>query len=237
MTHSHGDEDARTILLVGASRGFGLAMADTFARLGWKVLATVRNNSATELRSLAAAHGDGIAIETLDITKSDQIAALRGRIADRRFDMLFVNAGTANMNDEPVGEIADEEFARVMRTNALGPMRVIEALQSLVLPDGVIGAMSSGQGSIADNTNGRHPVYHASKSALNQLMRSFAAAHDGDTRALVLMAPGWIRTALGGPRAPFGVDETIPAVVDVLIAQTGRPGLRYLDRFGGTVAW
>jgi len=53
----------------------------------------------------------------------------------------------------------------------------------------------------------------------------------------VLMAPGWIRTALGGPNAPFGLEETIPKVVDVLISQQGRPGLQYLDREGRTVPW
>jgi hypothetical protein len=68
-------------------------------------------------------------------------------------------------------------------------------------------------------------------------MRSYAARHAGEPRALVLMAPGWIRTALGGPDAPFSVEETIPKVVDVLLAQRGKAGLQYLDRQGRTVAW
>lgn len=68
-------------------------------------------------------------------------------------------------------------------------------------------------------------------------MRSHAARHAEIPRALVLMAPGWIRTALGGPNAPVGVDEAIPQVVEILLAQRGRPGLRYLDREGRTVPW
>jgi hypothetical protein len=68
-------------------------------------------------------------------------------------------------------------------------------------------------------------------------MRSYAARHAGDGRALVLMAPGWIRTALGGAGAPFSLEETVPQIVDVLIAQRGQPGLRYLDREGRAVAW
>ncbi|MFI9380071.1 hypothetical protein [Kutzneria sp. NPDC052558] len=51
------------------------------------------------------------------------------------------------------------------------------------------------------------------------------------------MAPGWIRTALGGPDAPFTMAEAIPQVVDVLLARLGKPGLEYVDRFGRTVPW
>jgi NAD(P)-dependent dehydrogenase (short-subunit alcohol dehydrogenase family) len=124
-----------------------------------------------------------------------------------------------------------------MVTNALGPMRVIEALQDLVTATGLIGIMSSGQGSVGNNENGGREVYRASKAALNQCMRSYAARHADEQRALLLMAPGWIRTDLGGPDARFSMEETVPDIVDVVIAKQGRPGLDYLDRFGGAVAW
>ena len=162
---------------------------------------------------------------------------LRDRLASRVFDLLFVNAGTANMEDEIAGEIAAEEYTRVLVTNALGPMRVIEACRDLVAADGLIGVMSSGQGSITNNTNGLHEVYRSSKAALNQLVRSYAARHAEDRRALVLMAPGWIRTQLGGPKAPFGVDDSVPLIVDVLLGRQGKPGLAFLDRDGNTVPW
>ena len=234
---TYEDEVVGTVLLIGASRGLGLAIADEFARRRWAVVATVRGKARTKLHDLAEEHQSRIEIERLDITEPDQIAALRGRLSARTFDILFVNAGTANMKDETVADVPTEEFARVLVTNALSPMRVIEALQDLVRVDGLIGAMSSGQGSISDNTNGRHEIYRCSKSALNQLMRSYAARHADDRRALVLMAPGWIRTDLGGPKAPFSVEESIPKVVDVLVAQQSNPGLAYLDRQGQTVRW
>ncbi len=53
----------------------------------------------------------------------------------------------------------------------------------------------------------------------------------------MLIAPGWIRTDFGGPNAPFGVEESIPKIVNVLLAQQGKPGLQYLDRDGHTVPW
>lgn len=66
-------------------------------------------------------------------------------------------------------------------------------------------------------------------------MRSYAARHAGDRRALLLMAPGWIRTELGGPDAPFSLEETIPDIVNVLLSKRGKPGLQFLDRRGKAV--
>jgi NAD(P)-dependent dehydrogenase (short-subunit alcohol dehydrogenase family) len=224
-----------SILLVGASRGLGLGMAGEFARRGWSVVGTIRGAARTEL---AVAHPSQLDVETLDITDPDTIAALRGRLAARRFDVLFVNAGTTNKNqDESIAEVSTEEFLRVMLTNALGVMRTVEGLAELVRPDGLIGVMSSGQGSIANNTRGGREVYRGSKAALNQYMRSYAARHADEPRAKMLLAPGWIGTALGGPGATFTVEESIPKIVDVLIAQQGRPGLRFVDRDGNVVPW
>jgi NAD(P)-dependent dehydrogenase (short-subunit alcohol dehydrogenase family) len=228
-------EPAGAILLVGASRGLGLAMAAEFVARGWSVVGTVRGGARTQLHDLADAHPGRVEIESLDITEPDQIAALHARLSGRRFDVLFVNAGVANAG-KALGAIPTEEFVRVMVTNALSPMRVIEALHDRVATDGLIGVMSSGQGSVSNNEKGGNDVYRGSKAALNQIMRSYAARHP-EPRALVLMAPGWIRTDLGGPDAPFTVEEAIPKVVDVLLAQRGKPGLQYLDREGRTVAW
>jgi NAD(P)-dependent dehydrogenase (short-subunit alcohol dehydrogenase family) len=232
------DHSPRTVLLVGASRGLGQAMAAEFVRKGWHVVGTVRDGGRTQLHDLADLHAGQVTIEPLDITAPDQIAALRERLAGRAFDMLFVNAGTANQNaTETIAEVSTDEFVRVMLTNALGVMRAVEGLQDLVRPAGLIGVMSSGQGSIANNTRGGFEVYRGSKAALNQYMRSYAARHGDDQRAMVLMAPGWIRTEMGGPKAPFSVEETIPQLVDTLIAEQGTPGLRFIDRHGATVPW
>lgn len=238
MTSKHGGETTGAILVVGASRGLGHAMAAEFVKRGWHVIGTVRGPDRTLLHELADAHPGRVAIEQLDVTEPEQIAEVRDRLAGKRIDILFVNAGTANANqDETIAEISTEEFIRVMVTNALSPMRVVEGLQDCVAPAGLIGVMSSGQGSIANNTNGGHEVYRGSKAALNQYMRSYAARHAKDSRALVLMAPGWIRTRLGGPDAPFDMDETVPQIVSTLLAQQRKPGLQYLDREGRTVPW
>jgi NAD(P)-dependent dehydrogenase (short-subunit alcohol dehydrogenase family) len=116
-------------------------------------------------------------------------------------------------------------------------LRVVETLGSLVSADGTIAIMSSRQGSIASNERGGFEIYRASKSALNQLMRSYAARHGDDPRTLLLLAPGWVKTDLGGPGAALTIDESIPKVVDVVDSQRGHGGLHYLDYQGHTVPW
>ena len=227
-----------TALIAGASRGLGHAIAAELAARGWHVIGTVRDPAArTPLHDLADASDGRVEVEHLDITEPDQLPPLHERLADRRLDVLFVNAGTTNNPATAIGEVPTADFVDVMVTNALSPMRVVEALQDLVPPDGLIGAMSSGQGSITNNTAGSREVYRGSKAALNMFMRSFAARQAETGRALVLVAPGWIRTALGGPDAPFTMEETVPKVVDVLLAKRDRPGLEFLDREGKTVPW
>ncbi|MHA6203397.1 SDR family NAD(P)-dependent oxidoreductase [Dyella soli] len=229
--------DNSTALIVGASRGLGLALAAEYLHRGWRVIATVRGSGRTRLHELAASAGGRLEVETVDINIRDEVARLRARLHGRTIDLLFVNAGIAIDPGQSINDVGTDAFVRMMVTNALSPMRVIEAFESLVPATGTIAAMSSDLGSVSANTDGGWEAYRASKAALNTLMRSFAARHAGDPRALVLMAPGWVRTDMGGPDAELTIEESIPRVVDTLSAQAGHAGLRYLDYRGQTVPW
>lgn len=226
----------KNLLLIGASRGLGYAMAEEFLKRGWHVVGTVRGGR-TRLHELAATADGRLGIETVDITEPAQVTALRARLAGQTFDLLFVNAGVTNDTRQTIADVSTEEFVRVLVTNALSPMRVVETLQDLVAPTGTIGVMSSGLGSVANNNAGGYEIYRASKAGLNTLMRSFSARHQGDPRTFLIMAPGWVRTDMGGPEARLSIDESIPNLADTIEAQFGKTGLQYLDYLGRTVPW
>lgn len=217
---------AHRAVVVGASRGLGLVLVTELDRRGWEVIATTRDGSVPQ---------EGMRTEQLEMTDDAQITALRDRV-DGPLDLLFVNAAIDRGN-LPISEVPTEMFAEVMITNALSPLRVLEGLHGLVAPGGTVAVMSSEQGSVSMNVEPGYELYKASKAALNQLMRSYATRHEGDGRTKLLIDPGHNRTRLGGPDAPLLPEESVPAVVDVLEAQAGEPGLRFLDRFGKPVPW
>ncbi len=231
------DSAPKTVLLIGASRGLGFAMVEEYLKQGATVIATGRALSTDKLLQLQALWPQQLEVETADITQPEQVDALYSRLADRQIDLLFVNAGVKNADGETIADVSTEEFIRVMVTNALSPLRVIEKFENLVPPGGVIGIMSSGQGSLTNNTNGNYELYRGSKAALNMFMRSFAARHSDDPRTLLLMAPGWVQTDMGGPQARLTIGESIPKLVKTIETHRGIPGLHYLDYLGKTVPW
>lgn len=222
-------------MVVGASRGLGLALAEEWCERGWRVITTVRGRPK-ELETLASRYPGNVEIETVDIAKADTVKALRARQEGRRVDVLFINAGIARAINAKPASVDEQDFLDMMLTNALSPVRAVELLGDLVPAGGVVAVMTSELGSIT-NSNGSWQIYSSSKAALNMLMKGFAARRPDDPRALLLVAPGWVRTSMGGTDALLSIEESIPLVVDMVEANRGKPGLRYLDRFNKPLPW
>ena len=226
-----------TVLIIGASRGLGLGLAREYLRRGWNVVATVRSGGGqTALHELKKT-SDTLEIEYVDVTKPDEVDQLRARCRNRSFDLLFVNAGITNDPQEKIGEVSTEEFVRVMVTNALSPMRVVERMVEYVRQDGMVAVMSSELGSVADNTTGGWEVYRGSKAALNTLMRSLVARRAGDSRTFYVVAPGWVRTDMGGPEALLDIETSIPGVADMLESRRGTRGLVFANYRNEILPW
>jgi NAD(P)-dependent dehydrogenase (short-subunit alcohol dehydrogenase family) len=161
---------------------------------------------------------------------------LRDRLGGRHLDVLYINAGIArSIEKSPAG--ADEcDFLDMMLVNAFSPVRAAELLRDLVPVGGTIAIMASELGSIQNAKEGWQ-LYSSSKAALNMLMKGYAAQHEEDRHTLLLVAPGWVRTEMGGSNAALSIEESIPLVVDMVEANRGKPGLRYVDRFNASLPW
>ena len=225
----------QTILIVGASRGLGLALAEQFCSRDWHVVATVRGKSPG-LDALKARFSTSLEEETADIADEGSVRALRGRLDGRTIDMLFVNAGIAKSINATPGTAPVQDFLDMMLVNAFSPVRLIEIFEDIVAPNGTIAAMSSELGSITNNP-GHWDLYASSKAALDMLMKCYTARRPDDRRTKLIVAPGWIQTEMGGSEAPFTVEECIPLVANMLEKNHGKAGLRFVDRFDKTLPW
>jgi len=229
----------RWALVVGASRGPGLGLAAELQRRGWNVVGTVRDEAGERrLRKLADEPGGEIRVEHLDINDDAQIATLRRRLDATQFDLVFVNAGIAPQGRSDAASASREEAAAVFITNAVSPMRVAHAFLDRVRGGrGIIAFMSSGLGSVANKTDSYSELYSASKAALNSLSRSLAASLGGRRITVLAVAPGWVRTDMGGRGASLSVEESTRGIVDMLESRAGTGRHGFVDHRGREVEW
>lgn len=219
-------------LIIGASRGLGLGMAREWRGRNWDVVAT-RRAPAPELDAT------GADVRVADIDDTAAIAALAAALAHRSFDVVLINAGVsgpkATAHDVAREANAPDSWGALFWTNALAPVRAARLLEPLVAPTGVLALMTSIMGSVALRSHAYGDLYSASKAALNSFTRGLAAEHPG--RTIISLHPGWVKTAMGGSAAPVEIPDACRGVADVLAAETGTPGHRFVDYQGNTLPW
>ena len=189
---------SKTVLVVGASRGLGLALAEEWLERGFQVIATMRDKPEG-LEALAARFPDVLDLARVDTAEADTVRALRERFDGRRVGILFINAGIARAIESSPVQAEEKDFLDMMLVNALAPVRTAEILGDLLPASGTIATMTSELGSIA-NATGSWQLYSSSKAALNMLMKGYAAQHEKDGHTLLLVAPGWVRLRLEAAR-------------------------------------
>mgnify|MGYP002718518879 CR=1 FL=1 len=226
-------QSQKSALIVGASRGLGLGLVETFLARGWRVTATQRTPSP-QLGRLSA---EALRIETADIDDDAGVAALHDRLAGQRFDLIFVVAGVATQAHDPLHAVPRSVAAQVFLTNAVSPVRFAEAFLDRLAPGGSFALMSSVLGSVSLNDSGGWETYRASKAALNTLARSFEIRHRAENLSVLILHPGWVRTEMGGAEADIDVATSVTGLADVITDRLGRPGAHYLDYTGKTLPW
>lgn len=179
--------DSKTALITGAAQGFGLGIAETFAREGARVALLDLNKHPAEA-AVRRIGGGAIALGC-DVSNGGQVeAAVRETIrAFGRLDIIVNNAGTTHRN-KPMLEVSEEEFDRIFAVN----VKSIYLTTRAVLPH----FRHIGGGAILNigSTAGLRPRpgltwYNASKGAVNLLSKSMAVELAPDRIRVNALAP------------------------------------------------
>jgi NAD(P)-dependent dehydrogenase (short-subunit alcohol dehydrogenase family) len=203
------------VLVTGADRGLGEALCLAYRARGDHAIAACLGDSP----ALRAA---GLQVEAeVDVTSTPSVQALAERLrrAETTLDVLINNAGVAAV--DALGSFDYDDFRRQFEVNALGPLRVTEALLDRLGPGAKVAIVTSRMGSLGDNASGGRYGYRLSKCAAN--MAGINLHHDLKKRgvAVILLHPGLVRTAMSSP-------EEVGRNVEPAVAAQGL--IRQIDR-------
>ena len=209
-----------TILITGANRGIGLALAKRYTSRGDDVIGVCREDS-DELAATGARVEAGV-----DVTDGPAFAELAKRLGDARIDVLVCNAGI--LSKESFGDIDEDGFERMRKqfeVNSLGPLRTVQALSTHMAKSAKVGIVTSRMGSVSDNDSGGYYGYRASKAAVNAIGKSLALDLKDRGIAVMLLHPGYVQTEMVGGGGDISPDAAAAQLVkrldELTLAQTG----------------
>jgi NAD(P)-dependent dehydrogenase (short-subunit alcohol dehydrogenase family) len=204
-----------SVLITGANRGLGLEFARQYLADGWRVFATCRDPAAADqLQHLAKSSGDKLTVIEMDVTDAASVRKAATQIKDVAIDVIINSAGITGVSGQRPGNIDYDSWARVINVNTMGPLRVLESfVDHLTRSERKLAVnITSGMGSLADNTSGGSIGYRSSKAALNMVMRSAAIDLAPRGIACVVVNPGWVKTDMGGPSATLTPQDSVTAM-------------------------
>lgn len=229
-----------TVLITGANRGLGLEFCKQYAAGGWSVLACCRApQRAPELTGFAAAH-PRVQVFALNVSDAAQIDALAAQLRDTAIDVLINNAGVyGDMPGRGFGQLDYAAWTKSLAVNVQAPVKMAEAF----LPHLMRGeqkklvSISTLMGSIADNTSGGSIIYRSSKAALNAAMKTLAIDLKDRGIGVLLLHPGWVKTAMGGPNAPLDALQSVAGMRQVIAAFSLEQSGSFLKYDGTPLPW
>jgi NAD(P)-dependent dehydrogenase (short-subunit alcohol dehydrogenase family) len=223
-----------TALITGANRGIGLEFVRQYAGDGWRVHACCRTPG--KARELASVAGD-IAVHRLDVRSTDQLRLLKEALGREPIDVLINNAGIMGA-EAAIGRIDEDEWLEAYRVNAIAPLRIADALAASVARSEtrVMAFITSGLASLAQADDGSL-VYRMSKAALNMGVRVLAASLAPRGITCVVLAPGWVKTDMGGASAPVDPRTSIRGMRRLIDGLTRADTGGYYDYRGKVVPW
>ncbi len=191
------DFTGKTVLVTGASRGIGKAIAQQFAQNGATVAVHYNANRAAAEETLASLNGSGHRIYQADIADPNAVKSLVDAVAVdlAGIDILINNAGV--YTDHPIASVSYEEWqsqwAATIGTNLIGAANLCYCAAQLMIKHGggkIVNVSSRG----AFRGEPSAPAYGASKAGMNSMGQSLALALAPHNISVVTVAPGWVDT-------------------------------------------
>lgn len=229
------------VVVSGASRGIGLELVRQLSARGDTVEACARHPE--QAPALGALAGARVRIHRVDVTDPASVGALAESLRTAAIDVVFNVAGVYGGPRQSLPQLAEDlaldDVARTYDVNAIGPLRMVVAL----LPHVRRGTakklvhLTSGMGSITDNTSGGYYAYRMSKAALNMMSRSLAVDLRGEGITSIVINPGWVQTDMGGPSAPTPVADSVRGILREVDRATLADSGEFLNWKGNRYSW
>ncbi len=220
------------IVITGANRGIGLALARRYSARGDEVHGTAREpDRAKELAALP-----GVVVHRLDVRSDASVAAFAKELGGAGVDVVVNNAGVGHW--EGLSDFDPKVALELFDTNAVGAVRVTRALLSMLKKaEGKVFLVSSGMASIADNQMGGAFAYRMSKAALNMAGRTLAIELTKDRVACIVVEPGWVKTDMGGKGASISPDESASQLGEIIDTRGMESTGKFFRRDGTEFPW
>lgn len=223
-----------TVLITGANRGIGLALAEQFANAGFEVIGTARQpGRAADLKAT------GARVEQLDVTEQASVTALAKRLQGVPIDIVINNAGIIGQDSRDLANLDVDKMMHTLNVNTLGPVRVIQALYPNVEAGQrkVFANISSMMGSNELNTWGCCAGYRASKAALNAINTTLAQDFGKQGMTFVVFHPGYVQTDMNEGRGNITTEQSATGLLAAISGLGAEDNGKFYDWQGNAMPW
>lgn len=256
---------SNTAVIVGSSRGIGLALTREFLLHGWKVCALARDPGVPALEALHKEYPETVTRYRADVLHQETLDTASRAVARDHpdgIDILVNNAGILPTRRHIAVESYDpDEMSETFDVNTTGVLRSCHSFAPILkgtgaastdtpspsggeetevhngtVPRARIVNITSIMGSLAEVEAPRNYAYSVSKAALNMLTRILHREFLPHNVGVVALHPGWVRTEMGGEEAHFSVEESASGLYAQMTTwRFGDPEL--LDFRGRPLRW